>query len=409
VLIAVAWFWGSRLNATLEPPMLVNAPPLTGSFHAELQFWFALPLLAAVIGVSWLPRLAEELAWRRLLLISVLLSALWLLALASSVGPSLVARPLGNPLDTFADLHQVGSVSGFLASFVERIVGFTSHTRSHPPGMLMLFWAMKQVGMGGTGWAAALEITGGALAPPAIMLALREVSDERTARAAFPFLILTPTAIWMSTTADALFAGVAAWAVACIVLATGSRGRRSLWLALAGGTLFAWALFLSYGLVLVGLIPFGVAVTRRRWQPLLVAAVPLALITLAFAAAGFWWLDGLQATREQYLLGVSRYRPGSYFLLADLAALAVCLGPATAVGLARLRGRGPWLLVGGALAGVAIADVSGMSKGEVERIWLPFAVWLLVACAPLGRSSRLRAWLAAQGGFALMIQLVVRN
>jgi hypothetical protein len=39
----------------------------------------------------------------------------------------------------------------------------------------------------------------------------------------------------------------------------------------------------------------------------------------------------------------------------------------------RLRDRQLWLLVGAALTAVLLADVSGLSKAEVERIWLPFA------------------------------------
>ena len=47
-----------------------------------------------------------------------------------------------------------------------------------------------------------------------------------------------------------------------------------------------------------------------------------------------------------------------------------------------------------------------MSKGETERIWLHLAPWLLVATAAL---TRTRAWLAAQIGLALLIQLTVRS
>ena len=36
-----------------------------------------------------------------------------------------------------------------------------------------------------------------------------------------------------------------------------------------------------------------------------------------------------------------------------------------------------------ATAGLAVADLSGLSKGEVERIWLPFVPWLTVAAAAI--------------------------
>ncbi|NEB20167.1 hypothetical protein G3I46_27355 [Streptomyces coelicoflavus] len=41
-----------------------------------------------------------------------------------------------------------------------------------------------------------------------------------------------------------------------------------------------------------------------------------------------------------------------------------------------------------------------MSKAETERIWLPFALWLLPACAFL---TRPRGWLTAQALLALLL------
>lgn len=58
------------------------------------------------------------------------------------------------------------------------------------------------------------------------------------------------------------------------------------------------------------------------------------------------------------------------------------------------------LLAGAALAALLLADLSGMSKAETERIWLPFAMWLLGSCAFL---SRPRGWLAAQATVALLV------
>jgi methylthioxylose transferase len=55
-----------------------------------------------------------------------------------------------------------------------------------------------------------------------------------------------------------------------------------------------------------------------------------------------------------------------------------------------------------ALAAVFAADVSQHSRGEVERIWLPFVPWLALA-APGDR----RGWLAAQVAVALVLQSAV--
>ncbi len=57
------------------------------------------------------------------------------------------------------------------------------------------------------------------------------------------------------------------------------------------------------------------------------------------------------------------------------------------------RPRLPVLLAGVALVGVLALALSGVTRLEVERIWLPFARWTVALCAGLP-SSRQRRWLA---------------
>ena len=52
---------------------------------------------------------------------------------------------------------------------------------------------------------------------------------------------------------------------------------------------------------------------------------------------------------------------------------------------------------------VLAAERPQMSKAEVERIWLPFVPWLLVACALLPERWR-RAGVAIQVVLALVVQ-----
>jgi hypothetical protein len=60
------------------------------------------------------------------------------------------------------------------------------------------------------------------------------------------------------------------------------------------------------------------------------------------------------------------------------------------------------LLGAAALTAVLLADVSGLSRGEVERIWLPWAFWLVAATALLpGRHAS--RWLLAQAVVALAV------
>jgi hypothetical protein len=55
------------------------------------------------------------------------------------------------------------------------------------------------------------------------------------------------------------------------------------------------------------------------------------------------------------------------------------------------------------LMAVALATLGGLSKGEVERIWLPFAVWTMTACA-LIPVRRIHVWLIAQASMVLVLQ-----
>jgi hypothetical protein len=177
------------------------------------------------------------------------------------------------------------------------------------------------------------------------------------------------------------------------------------------------AFLLSYGSVLLLLLPLTVAAARHRVRPIVAAGAAGAAVLGAAALAGFWWVDGLLTTRGEYLESVASVRPYGYFLFANLVGLAVVVGPATVAGLGRLLGtRGPdrrlVLVVGPVLAMVALADLSGMSKGEVERIWLPFAMGLLPAGAlAVGAwdAGGVRRWLWVQVGTALAVTFFVRT
>ena len=135
-------------------------------------------------------------------------------------------------------------------------------------------------------------------------------------------------------------------------------------------------------------------------------------VLIALAALlplGFSWLDGLSATRHEYAI-LDLDRPYAAFVLLNLGAWALALGPATIVGVALLRDRWMWCLVGGGLAAALVANMSGLSEGEVERIWLPFGLWVLPAGAAIVTAGlRTRPWLAAQVATALVVIGTVRT
>ncbi len=82
------------------------------------------------------------------------------------------------------------------------------------------------------------------------------------------------------------------------------------------------------------------------------------------------------------------------------------IGPATLAGIARLNVRrdpAAWLAIA-ALIAVTVSDLSGYMRGEVERIWLPYAPWVVIVGATFTRS---RGWLLLQAATALAVQALV--
>jgi hypothetical protein len=62
-------------------------------------------------------------------------------------------------------------------------------------------------------------------------------------------------------------------------------------------------------------------------------------------------------------------------------------------------------LVLAAMGAAALADLSGLSKGEVERIWLPFVLVASLAVTRLPRpTGRAVPWLAAQAATTIALQ-----
>ncbi len=400
---------GGRWLQDLGHRMQVNAPPLTGNVEPRLPAAAVLAAAVGAAGVAGADVVARRLPWRRLLWAAFLAALLWAVALAAWDGVAGFTRSAASPVDYRAALPLIGPPVRFLSTFVAAIGRYPSHVRAHPPGLALVVYGMDAIGLRGAGWFAALEHVVGALSVPAVLIAVRDVAGEARARAAAPFVVFLPAVVFWSS-GDAVFLGVGTWAVALLVVATGARGRRADLLALGGGLLAGAGLFLSYGLVLLGVVPLAVALERRAWRPLVITLPPIVAWYALFAVAGFWWFDGLAATRVQYAMSLARVRPYPFFVAANLAALLVALGPAVWVALARLRDRRLWLLVGAAIVAVAIADVSGLSKAEVERIWLPFMPWIAVAAGgAFDDASARRSWLGVNVMWAIAVQSLVRS
>lgn len=389
----------------------LGAPPLIGSWELHAPMATIAPVFAGAVVVLVVPLAIRRWSWSMLLLSSWGMSALFTTLLAAVDGREAIAEPLAGRYEYRAVLGEIDGrgAGSFVRDFVDRLPGYPTHVRGHPVGMPLVFWAQERLGLAGVGWSAALVIVVGTSVVVSMAIVVRCVAGEAVARRVVPFLAVTPSLVWVGTSADAFFAGVIAAAVATLAVAIHRDDAWGQLLAIASGAMGAFALHLTYGAVVMLLPMVALALSNRRAWLLATAAIGAAAVTGSFVAAGFWWFDGLAATKIEYDAGAGGFRPYWYFAtVGNLAALLLAIGPAVVVALARLRDRRLWWIIVGALAGIVIADVSGMSKGEVERIWLPFVPFLSVAAA--GFAGRgVRWWLSAQVGAAVVLQIALES
>ena len=411
-LVAAAGITAWLTHTARDPATGDLAPrvqwPILAHWGPHIGIGTPLAVLTAVAVVAWGPALADRLPWRRALAATYAAALAWTFSLALAEGWQ---RGVADKLTTAHEyLHEVPGITdipAMLRTFTDRILDYqpdswVTHVSGHPPAATLTFVWLDRLGLGGGSWSGVLCVLVGASAAVAVPVTLKALGDPERARAVLPFLALFPGAVWIGVSADAVFTGVTAWGIALLaVSAVALRDRRAWapWGCAAAGAVLGYGIFLSYGLVLMGAVAVGVLVAVRSAKAL-AWAVPGALAVVAvFALAGFWWLDGYHLVVERYYQGIATLRPYDYWVWANLACLVLAVGPAVAAGARHVRGPGLALVLGGAAA-VLFADLSGLSKAEVERIWLPFAVWLMIAAAYLPAR---RAWLAGQAAVALVV------
>ncbi|WP_203831213.1 hypothetical protein [Actinoplanes palleronii] len=409
VLVGAALGWAGR-------PVHAPAAPLFGHVLPHLGPGTPLAIAIGLAVIRWGPAIAERLAWRRLLAVAWLSATAWTFALALVDGWQRgVAGRLTTQFEYLSEVPGVTDIPAMLRGFAGRILAdssdpWTTHVAGHPPGALLVFVGLDRIGLPGGGWAATFCVLVGCSAVTTVAITLRALGDEPAARVALPFLVLFPGAVWVGVSADGLFMGVAAAALALLAIGLSRPSRLAVTL---GGLCLALCAYLSYGLVLLVLPAAAVLAMRARRIGLLVwAGLGAGLVVAAMTGLGFDWWQGYHLVKQRYYQGLASQRPYAYWIWANLAALTLSAGPAAAATLRHaaarvLTARTPAVLLGlGAAAAIIAADLSGLSKAEVERIWLPFAIWLPAAASLLPAPDR-RGWLSLQATTALLINHLV--
>lgn len=362
--------------------------------HASWDPTFGRPaVIATVIGLGlWLtlPRIAAQLSWRPMLLVSYAALWLWTMALALTVGRQGLASVFERRQEYVYDAQHVGSIHTMLQTFISRIPfdspdNWYVHVAGHPPGALLYFVGIDRLGITDPFWIGVVCVTISSTAVVAVMLTLKTLGSERLARSAMPWIVLAPSAVWMGVSGDAVFTAVSAWGLALLAIAAVHRRRLP---AIGAGLLLGYCVYLSYGLVLLGILALAVLIIAKSWRPLPWALGGSAIIVAAFTAGGFAWWEAYPVLRERYYAGIASERPYSYWVWGDIAAWTFTVGlvvwAAFPYAAKAVRERNVLAqLAGAALLTILVATLSGMSKAETERIFLPFTIWIVALPALL--------------------------
>ena len=414
-----------------NPDTKLGAAPLVGIWDWA-PTWRILPavLIGLVVGV-WAGQGTSERPRSSDFALIGTLSFAWTVALAWSQGRAAMIDPVIDPTEYWARLPKLPPATELLRVWADPLWMRNQpvHLKGHPPGYVLILKAMAQVGLRSPWAAAALSWLAAALVAVGLVVIVRLCSRSEAWRRVTPFAIVAPYAVWMGTSADAVFAAFGVWGVVGVALSWRAVTMRARWLfGLLGGLALGFAIFLSYGmapfLVIPGLVILGAPSIslRDRLRSTVATALGGFTVVIVFAAFRFWWFDGLATTRFFYWKGTAKFRPWGYFFVANIANIAIASGPAVIAGLGAIVGAcarrvragfrsavrsvdRAWLLPIGSVLAMLGANVSQLSKGETERIWLPFFVSLVPLTAALGRAvlSR-RCWIAVQVATALVLQ-----
>ena len=409
VLVALAIIVPRALNEKVG----VNWPPL----HADWMPRFGpMSLIAITLGLGlWLilPRWCADLSWRRFMLLAYATTWSWIMALAYVDGPFGLSRVFDRKREYVYDAQRVHSIPDMLRTFVDHIPyasvdNWQTHVAGHPPGALLFFVLLDRLGITSHLWIAIVVVSIGATAVVAAILALGVMGNEHLARTAAPWLILAPAAVWTGVNGDAVFTAVAAWGLCLLAIAAKTKKFVP---AISSGVLLGLCVYLSYGLVLLAVPALAVLLICRTWRPLPLAMSGALLVTAGFTLAGFSWWEAYPVLVDRYNEGIASDRAYSYWVWANVAAWTFTVGLATWAAFpslpAAIRRHNPLAIMATAcLTAIVIADLSGMSKAEVERIWLPFTLWIVALPALLPRSLQ-RPLLLSQVVLALVVQHLV--
>jgi hypothetical protein len=431
------------LAVVFDAPSQIRGPaPYPPEWQWELREGgtsgrFAVPILAAAAllgllalsGSSWAasrPRRAFA-AIVAAAIVGGLVFSLGLLGLEpAGAFPTLAARTMSTTWSSYYTVALSPAAADpreFLDRHAELLPSLPKHAATHPPGPVLYYRglvalferspsltrvllrlqghdesqeprppstrASKGAALFG---ALVLTLCGMAAAWPVAAFAERLSGDALAGARVGVLWTLVPGPVLFVPQFDQALAAVIASASAVLVAAAAeSSSSIRIALAIAAGSLGGLALFVSYGsLVFLAIVGLAVLVVGRFSKPsmsiLLVAATATVGVLAATAVLGY---DPLASLRTALAIHRETYtRPRSYALWLgfDLLDLALFLGPPVAALFVGRLTRSPLARALG--IALALLVLSGATRGEVGRLWIPLMPLLLVAAVAGSRGEK---------------------
>jgi hypothetical protein len=332
-----------------------------------------------------------------------------------------------NPSEYIHDVVRIGSdPRGFLAQYVELSPYLRLHNRNHPPGSLLLHWAVAWLGFPGPTPSTVLTVLIATTAVLPVYWMGASVGGQKLGLlAAAIYAVMPGHLIYTTTSQDAVHNTILAWAIwafwAAMRPAVG-RVEGSAWVALLAGLLLALGLFFNFTTLTLGI--FGVAVignllvtgygsrAHTLRQSLLLAAALAGFYALIYLWSGYNIVASILAGTRNNFDEVQQDLPPSglatylFYVLVNLVPYMWYLSfwglpISLRLGVTSLQrwgqASGITLLAGAWLILVMGLALSGLFTREVERIWgfsYPLVAVIVASYLVSGRRS---LWWAALG------------
>ncbi len=375
--VVVYYFWAGFIRRMVKRPEMPAAMVVVGAFIGVLGMNAAVAMMDGGVAAIW--------------------------------------KPFDSPSEYFSDVGAVRDVKSFLHSYVAHFPDYSLHTRTHPPGAVLLLYGVARLigpGVKTAAWSAVI-LTASAVVPFALLA--RRVAGRRVAAMAIGLYGVAPSLVLFGATSmDGVFLVALLWAVYFVQRAMTEGGLGD---AVRAGMAVAVAAMFSYVVVCIAAMMFVYGLLevwrdRGRARKFLKAVgVCVAVVGAIFVAiyfySGFDYLACLKRSRfyDHYAMGTFRMTLARYLDISasNLAAFLIGVG-LPAVVLWAWETRKSAAMDGAAdrmnvavVAAVVFFSFAHLFTHETERVWMFFVPLALLAAAGwIGRregiEDRLLGW-----------------